>query len=120
QDLIKAMIGVAQGERLDDPMINIKSQEDLKINGLAIQARVTTEDPENNFAPDTGRIITYRSAAGFGIRLDAGVGGAGSEVLPFYDSLLVKVCAQGRDLEDAAKRLGRSLVEFRIRGVKTN
>lgn len=119
-DLIKAMIRIEEGERLDGKAINIASQDALTINGCAVQARITTEDPENNFAPDSGKIITYRSAAGFGIRLDAGVGGSGAEVLPFYDSLLVKVSAWGRDLDDAAQRLGRSLAEFRIRGVKTN
>jgi pyruvate carboxylase len=119
-DLIKAMIRVAEGHRLDAPCIGIASQEALTRSGVAIQARVTTEDPDNGFAPDTGTIITYRSAAGFGIRLDAGVGGAGSEVLPYYDSLLVKVCAWGREMGDATQRLGRSLAEFRIRGVKTN
>jgi pyruvate carboxylase len=119
-DLIKAMIRVAEGHRLDSPEIGITSQEALTIHGVAIQARVTTEDPENGFAPDTGTIITYRSAAGFGIRLDASVGGAGSEVLPYYDSLLVKVSAWGRHMRDAAQRLDRSLAEFRIRGVKTN
>jgi pyruvate carboxylase len=119
-DLIKAMIRIAEGHRLDSPEIGIMSQEALAVNGVAIQARVTTEDPENGFAPDTGTIITYRSAAGFGIRLDASVGGSGSEVLPYYDSLLVKVSAWGRNMADAAQRLDRSLVEFRIRGVKTN
>ncbi len=119
-DLIKAMIRVAEGERLESPLIGIASQEALKLNGQAIQARITTEDPTNSFAPDSGKITTYRSAAGFGIRLDAGVGGAGSEILPHYDSMLVKVSAWGRDLADASQRLQRSLAEFRIRGVKTN
>lgn len=119
-DLIKAMIRVAEGERLDSAAIGIASQEALSVNGQAIQARITTEDPENNFAPDSGKIIAYRSAAGFGIRLDAGVGGNGDVIQPFYDSLLVKVSAWGRELGDAAQRLDRSLAEFRIRGVKTN
>ena len=119
-DLIKAMIRIAQGHRLGSPEIGIASQDALSLHGQAIQARITTEDPENHFAPDSGKIITYRSAAGFGIRLDAGVGGSGSVVVPHYDSLLVKVSAWGRDLADAAVRLDRSLAEFRIRGVKTN
>lgn len=119
-DLIKAMVRIAEGARLDGPEIGIASQESLSVHGQAIQARLTTEDPENNFAPDSGKIITYRSAAGFGIRLDASVGGSGALVQPFYDSLLVKVSAWGRDLGDAAQRLDRSLAEFRIRGVKTN
>ena len=120
RDLIQAMIHVAAGEPLDGDEIGIGGQEEIHCQGQAIQARVTTEDPENNFAPDSGRIITYRSAAGYGIRLDAGVGGSGSVVQPHYDSMLVKVSAYGRDLYDAARRLGRSLAEFRIRGVKTN
>lgn len=119
-DLIKAMIHVAGGKRLSDAAIGIDDQSAIKINGQAIQCRITTEDPEHGFAPDYGKIVTYRSAAGFGIRLDAGIGGSGTQVEPFYDSLLVKVSAWGRDLQDAAQRMGRSLVEFRIRGVKTN
>jgi pyruvate carboxylase len=119
-DLIKAMIHVAEGSKLSDDVIGIDGQDEIKRNGMAVQCRITTEDPENNFAPDTGRIITYRSAAGFGIRLDAGVGGTNTEILPHYDSLLVKVSAWGQDLRDAANRMLRSLAEFRIRGVKTN
>lgn len=119
-DLIKAMIRVSEGYALSDPEIGIDSQEALSVHGHAIQARITTEDPENNFAPDSGTIITYRSAAGFGIRLDAAVGGSGAVVQPYYDSLLVKVSAHGRTLDDAANKLDRSLAEFRIRGVKTN
>ena len=120
RDLIQAMIRIADGERLDDANIDIGDQSDIECNGQAIQARVTTEDPKRDFAPDTGRIITYRSAAGHGIRLDAGVGGSGSIVKPHFDSMLVKVSAWGRSMHDAARRLGRSLAEFRIRGVKTN
>jgi len=120
RDLIQAMIRVAEGHALSDPEIGIAGQEAITRSGQAIQARVTTEDPENDFAPDSGRIITYRSAAGFGIRMDSGIGGSGAEVVPHYDSLLVKVSAQGRDLAEAARRLGRSLAEFRVRGVKTN
>ena len=120
RDLIEAMIHVANGEALGGRAIGIGDQSEITCEGQAIQARVTTEDPTRDFAPDFGRIITYRSAAGHGIRLDAGVGGSGSVVQPHYDSLLVKVSAKGRDLYDAARRLGRSLAEFRIRGVKTN
>ena len=120
RDLIQAMIRVAQGHRLDAPEIGIPDQDAITRSGQAIQARVTTEDPERGFAPDSGRIITYRSAAGHGIRLDSGVGGSGSEILPHYDSMLVKVSAWGQDLGEAARRLGRSLAEFRIRGVKTS
>jgi pyruvate carboxylase len=120
RDLIQAMIRVAEGYALGDPEIGIPDQSAITRSGQAIQARVTTEDPENQFAPDSGRIITYRSAAGFGIRMDSGVGGSGAEILPHYDSLLVKVSAHGRDLPEAARRLGRSLAEFRVRGVRTN
>ena len=119
-DLIKTMIRIAEGYRLEDPEVGVANQAAVVVNGHAIQCRVTTEDPENDFAPDYGKIVTYRSAAGFGIRLDAGIGGAGALVQPFYDSLLVKVSASGRDMRDAAQRMGRSLAEFRIRGVKTN
>ncbi len=119
-DLIKTMIRVAEGHRLQDPEIGVSSQTAVSVNGHAVQCRITTEDPAHGFAPDYGKIVTYRSAAGFGIRLDAGIGGAGAVVQPYYDSLLVKVSAWGRDLSDAAQRMGRSLSEFRIRGVKTN
>ncbi|MEZ4462477.1 MAG: pyruvate carboxylase, partial [bacterium] len=119
-DLIKTMIRIAEGHKLADPEIGITSQDVIGLNGQALQCRITTEDPEKGFAPDYGKIITYRSAAGFGIRLDAGIGGSGALVQPFYDSMLVKVSAWGRDLQDASQRMGRSLAEFRIRGVKTN
>ncbi|MEZ4743973.1 MAG: biotin carboxylase N-terminal domain-containing protein [Bdellovibrionota bacterium] len=92
-DLIQASILVAAGCKLADEKIGIKSQECVKVNGAAIQCRITTEDPLNNFAPDTGRIIAYRPAAGFGIRLDGGHGTSGGVVTPYYDSLLVKVTA---------------------------
>lgn len=119
-DLIKAMIRIAEGHALHHPSIGIDDQSSITLNGQAIQCRITTEDPEQGFAPDFGKIVTYRSAAGFGIRLDAGIGGSGAQIEPYYDSLLVKVSAWGRNLQDAAQRMGRSLVEFRIRGVKTN
>jgi pyruvate carboxylase len=120
RDLIQAMIRVAEGRTLSCPEIGISRQEDIVLTGQAVQARVTTEDPENHFAPDSGRIITYRTGAGFGVRLDSAVGGSGAVILPHYDSLLVKVSAQGRNLPDAVRRLDRSLAEFRVRGVKTN
>ena len=85
-----------------------------------MQARVTTEDPANNFTPDYGRIIAYRSAAGFGVRLDGGQGDAGSVITPFYDSLLVKITASGMSFPIALDRMDRALKEFRIRGVQTN
>lgn len=117
-DLVRSQILVAQGHSLYSDEIAIPSE--IPCNGYAIQARVTTEDPEKNFAPDYGRILNYRSAAGFGIRLDAASGDAGSVVTPYYDSMLVKVTAMGRSFEIACQRMDRALREFRIRGVKTN
>ena len=92
----------------------------MQSRGYAIQCRVTTEDPANNFMPDYGRITHYRSASGMGIRLDAGTAFSGAVVTPFYDSLLVKVTAKGMRFVDAARRMERCLQEFRVRGVKTN
>ena len=119
-DLVRSQILVAMGYRLDSPEINIMSQDDIQVNGAAIQCRITTEDPANGFAPDYGKILNYRSAAGFGIRLDAGSGDAGSVITPFYDSMLVKLTGFARDYETACNRVARALREFRIRGVKTN
>ncbi|MGA0845526.1 MAG: pyruvate carboxylase, partial [Luteolibacter sp.] len=119
-DLVRSQILVAQGESLHGAELAIPEQEKIPCNGFAIQCRVTTEDPEKQFAPDYGRILNYRSAAGFGIRLDAATGDAGSVVTPFYDSMLVKSTARGRDFPMACQRMDRALREFRIRGVKTN
>jgi len=119
-DIVRSQIEIAQGYPLEDPRIFIKSQEDVQCNGFAIQCRLTTEDPENGFKPDYGTIIAYRSAGGFGIRLDAGNCYAGVTISPFFDSMLVKVSARGRTLKGASQRLQRALSEFRIRGVKTN
>jgi pyruvate carboxylase len=119
-DIVKSQILVSQGMKLSDPEIGLASQEDVKINGFAIQCRVTTEDPTNNFVPDYGRVSHYRSAAGMGVRLDAGSAFSGAVVNPFYDSMLVKVTARGRRFIDAVRRVERSLQEFRVRGVKTN
>lgn len=119
-DIVRAQILVAQGVRLEDPDIGITSQDDVQVNGYALQCRVTTEDPANSFVPDYGRISHYRSAGGTGVRLDAGSAFSGAFVHPFYDSLLVKVTARGGRFIDAAKRMDRCLREFRIRGVKTN
>jgi len=119
-DLVRSQILVAAGHSLFSDEIAIPPQEEMPCNGFAIQCRVTTEDPEKNFSPDYGRILNYRSAAGFGIRLDAASGDAGSVVTPFYDSMLVKVTAMGRDFPMACQRMDRALREFRIRGVKTN
>ncbi|NBT62488.1 MAG: pyruvate carboxylase, partial [Planctomycetia bacterium] len=119
-DLIKSQIMVAQGLPLGSPEIGFNKQEDITLRGYAIQCRVTTEDPLNNFLPDYGKLSNYRSASGMGIRLDAGSAFTGAVINPFYDSLLVKVTANALTYEDAARRMLRSLNEFRIRGVKTN
>ncbi len=119
-DIVCSQIHIANGCKLSDPEINIQSQEDISVRGFAVQCRITTEDPTQNFKPDFGTIIAYRSAAGFGIRLDAGAVYAGAKVSPFYDSMLVKISASGRTLDGAIRRAHRALREFRIRGVKTN
>ena len=119
-DIVKTQILVAQGTLLSDPEIGFTSQDSIQTRGYAIQCRVTTEDPENRFLPDYGRITHYRSASGMGIRLDAGTAFSGAVVTPFYDSLLVKVIAKGLRLVDASRRMERCLQEFRVRGVKTN
>jgi len=119
-DLVRSQILVAQGHSLFSHEIDIPKQEDIPRNGYAVQARITTEDPANGFSPDYGKIINYRSAAGFGIRLDAGAGDAGSVVTPYYDSMLVKLTASGPRFDIALQRMNRALREFRIRGVKTN
>jgi pyruvate carboxylase len=119
-DLVRAQILIAQGHELHGPVVGMPRQNEIPRNGYAIQCRVTTEDPENKFMPDYGKIIAYRSPGGFGIRLDGGMGYGGAIITPFYDSLLVKVIASAHTYEDALQRMRRALSEFRIRGVKTN
>ena len=119
-DVVKSQIMVAQGAHLSDQSIGISDQDDVLCIGFALQCRVTTEEPENNFMPDYGRITHYRSASGMGIRLDAGSAFSGAIVNPYYDSMLVKVTSRGRLFHDAVRRMQRALREFRIRGVKTN
>lgn len=119
-DIVHAQIRIAEGHRLEDPAIGLLGQEAVKRHGYAIQCRVTTEDPANNFLPDTGRILAYRSGGGFGIRLDGGNGFPGATITPHYDSLLVKAITSGLTFEAAATKMSRLLQEFRIRGVKTN
>lgn len=119
-DLVRAQIRIAQGYALHDEPLSLPKQSSVPLNGFAIQCRVTTEDPENNFAPDYGKLTTYRSPAGFGIRLDGGTAYAGAVLAPYYDSLLVKVTAWDLTLDGACHRMDRALREFRIRGVKTN
>jgi pyruvate carboxylase len=119
-DIARAQILIAQGHRLHEEPISLPWQDKIPLYGSALQCRVTTEDPEKHFAPDYGRISTYRSPAGFGIRLDGGTAYAGALLAAYYDSLLVKVTAWGSNLPEACQRMDRSLREFRIRGVKTN
>lgn len=116
-DIVQSQILLASNNSLDD--LNL-SQEAIKTSGAAVQCRITTEDPENNFQADYGQLVTYRSASGHGIRLDAGSAYTGAEVLPYYDSMLVKLTAHGRDIRAASAKLARALLEFRVRGVKTN
>ncbi|MDE0598458.1 MAG: pyruvate carboxylase [Dokdonia donghaensis] len=119
-DLVKTQIFVAGGYKLSDKQIKIYGQESIGTYGFAIQCRLTTEDPTNKFTPDYGKITTYRSASGMGIRLDAGSIYQGYKVSPFFDSMLVKVSAHGRTLDGAIRKMVRALKEFRIRGVETN
>jgi pyruvate carboxylase len=119
-DIVRCQIQIAQGLSLHGPEMNLPPQEQVPLHGYALQCRVTTEDPEHNFVPDYGKLSTYRSPAGFGIRLDGGTAYGGAVITPYYDSLLVKVTAWGREFVHACQRMDRCLREFRIRGVKTN
>jgi pyruvate carboxylase len=119
-DLVRSQILVAQGADLHGPELALPPQEAVPRLGYAVQCRVTTEDPENKFTPNYGKIVTYRSAGGYGVRLDAGMGDAGAVITPFYDSLLVKITVSGSTFDMALQRMDRALREFRIRGVKTN
>lgn len=119
-DIVRSQILVAMNHGLHDNKIGIPQQNEIPRNGCAIQCRVTTEDPEKGFTPDYGKILSYRSAAGFGVRLDGAMGDTGSIITPFYDSLLVKITASGPNLPQALDRMHRALREMRIRGVKTN
>ena len=119
-DIVRSQILVAMNHSLHDKKIGIPDQEEIPRNGCAVQCRVTTEDPEKDFSPDYGKILSYRSAAGFGVRLDGAMGDTGSIITPFYDSLLVKLTTTGPNLTQALDRMHRALREMRIRGVKTN
>jgi pyruvate carboxylase len=119
-DLVRSQILIAQGLPMHDPPIGIPAQEKIDTRGFAMQCRVTTEDPENKFIPDFGRITHYRSPAGFGIRLDGGTAYSGAVITPYYDSLLVKVTAFAPTFDQTIRRMDRGLREFRVRGVKTN
>ncbi|HEY2729623.1 MAG TPA: pyruvate carboxylase [Polyangia bacterium] len=120
RDLVQAQILIARGHKLSDPEIAIPNQAAIQQRGVAIQVRITAEDPRNDFLPDTGKIQVYRPAAGLGIRLDDGSGYVGARVSPYYDSLLAKVTASGLEWNYARRKVVRALREFRIRGVKTN
>ncbi|SFS64971.1 pyruvate carboxylase [Marininema halotolerans] len=119
-DIVQTQIRIAEGYAFRDPELGIPSQENITTNGFAIQCRVTTEDPRQNFAPDTGRLLAYRSGGGFGIRLDVGNAYPGADITPHYDSLLVKVSSWALNFSQASNKMLRTLREFRIRGVKTN
>ena len=119
-DIVQAQIKIAEGYELHGEEIAIPEQKDIHVYGHAIQCRITTEDPANNFMPDTGKLITYRSGGGFGIRLDGGNAFTGSVITPYYDSLLVKATTYGLTHQIAITKMLRCLKEFRIRGVKTN
>jgi pyruvate carboxylase len=116
-DLVAAQLRIAAGATLDDLGL---AQETIAVRGAAVQARITTEDPSQGFRPDTGRISAYRSPGGAGIRLDAGSAYVGGVISPYFDSMLVKLTARGKDLDTAARRARRALAEFRVRGVRTN
>ncbi len=122
-DIVKAQIRISEGAVIGDLSMQgtgVPLQDHIELRGHALQCRITTEDPENNFMPDYGRITAYRSAAGFGVRLDGGTAYAGALITPNYDSLLVKVTTWAPSLEETARRMDRALREFRIRGVSTN
>ncbi len=119
-DLVQTQILIAEGKKLSDNEISIKSQKDVTKRGYSIQCRITTEDANNDFVPDTGEIKVYRSPAGFGVRLDAGNAYTNARITPYYDSLLVKVSTWALSFKSSAKKMARVLKEFRIRGPKTN
>ncbi|WP_026886773.1 pyruvate carboxylase [Clostridium beijerinckii] len=119
-DIVQSQILIAEGYELGSKEVGINSQDDIKPRGFAIQCRITTEDPTNNFSPDTGKIDVYRTGSGFGIRLDGGNGYSGAIISPYYDSLLVKSTAYARTFDDAVRKSIRAIKELTISGVKTN
>ncbi|MCV0394160.1 MAG: pyruvate carboxylase [Rhizobiaceae bacterium] len=119
-DIVKAQIHILEGAAIGTPESGVPKQADIKLNGHAMQCRITTEDPEQNFIPDYGRITAYRGATGFGIRLDGGTAYSGAVITRFYDPLLEKVTAWAPTADEAVARMDRALREFRIRGVATN
>lgn len=119
-DIVKAQIRITEGYQIGDERSYVPPQESIKLHGHALQCRITTENPENQFNPDYGKISVYRSASGNGVRLDAGTAYTGAVISPYYDSLLVKVTAKGRTVEEASSTMLRALREFRIRGIANN
>ena len=119
-DIVKTQILIADGEKLFGEVIDMPPQEDIETNGYAIQSRITTEDPLNDFAPDTGKIIGYQSPGGPGLRLDAGDAFRGANISPYYDSLLVKITASGTTINETISKMKRALDELKIVGVTTN
>ncbi len=119
-DIVRSQILITQGLKMHEEPIAVPPQEDIRANGYAVQCRITTEDPENHFIPDYGRLASYRSPGGFAIRLDAGTAYSGALITPYFDSLLVKLTTWGSSLEKSIRRMDRSLREFRVRGIKTN
>ncbi len=119
-DIVKAQIHLLEGAVIGTPESGVPLQENIHLNGNAIQCRITTEDPEENFIPDYGRITAYREATGFGVRLDGGTAYAGAIITRFYDPLLEKVTCWAPSPQEAIARMHRALREFRIRGVSTN
>ncbi|MEO3389083.1 pyruvate carboxylase [Mesorhizobium sp. CAU 1741] len=119
-DIVKAQIHILEGAEIGTAASGVPAQADIKLHGHALQCRITTEDPEQNFIPDYGRITAYRGATGFGIRLDGGTAYSGAVITRFYDPLLEKVTAWAPSPEEAIARMDRALREFRIRGVATN
>ncbi|NTW72260.1 MAG: pyruvate carboxylase [Eubacteriaceae bacterium] len=119
-DLVQAQILIAEGHALNSEALNIPDQESISFRGAAIQCRITTEDPQNNFMPDTGKLEVYRTGSGNGVRLDGGNGFTGAVISPYYDSLLVKTTTFGRSFEEARRKAVRALKEHEIEGVKTN
>ena len=119
-DIVRSQILIAAGYPLSHPEIGLNRQEDVHVDGYALQCRVTTEDPANNFAPDNGKITAYSSSGGFGVRLDGGNADVGTVISPYYDSLLVKVTSWDHNFPAACRKAARAINEVRVRGVKTN
>ncbi|OWK20423.1 hypothetical protein AJ88_30615 [Mesorhizobium amorphae CCBAU 01583] len=117
-DIVKAQIHILDGFAIGTAESGVPAQKDIRLNGHALQCRITTEDPEHNFIPDYGRITAYRGATGFGIRLDGGTAYSGAVITRFYDPLLEKVTAWAPTPAETIARMNRALREFRIRGVR--